>query len=407
MRRTRSREVALAFPVSVPWMAQCAQGIAEYARQQGHWKLTTSPPALVGADELALTPATLCDWNGDGVIAVVTNASEARAAGRLSVPVVNLASVLRRCRLPRVMVDQAAIGQLAAAHLLDCRLRRLAYCGLQGPWYSQQRQQAFVEGATQAGVSCNVFEMPRRMRRTSWRQQTDLLMSWLRGLSTPVGILAVHDYRARVLLDACRRLELNVPNDVAVLGVDNDLTICEACDPTLSSVSRNSWEVGYRAAELLDRLMAGRSSACSEILIPPDGVVVRRSTDTIGVEDPHVREAIQFMQDHLAETFGIVEVLDHVAVSRRLLEKRFRRCLDCSPYEFLRRLRVRRASQLLALPHKQKLYHIAAACGFSDSKQLRIAFQETVNMTPSEYRHWLHTKGERHEQGENGGRHHK
>ncbi|MEN6406928.1 MAG: substrate-binding domain-containing protein [Thermoguttaceae bacterium] len=379
-------EVALAFPVSVPWMAHCVQGITEYARQQGTWRLTTSPPTLAGVEEQGLTPAMLGNWTGDGVIAVINDPVAARAARRLSIPVVNLAGVLRKCCLPRVMVDQAALGRMAADHLLECRLRRLAYCGLRGPWYSHVRQQAFVARAAEAGAVCSVCEMPRLSVRRSWRQRTDLLRSWLRRLVTPVGILAVHDYRARIVLDECKRLGMAVPEDVAILGVDNDLTVCETCEPTLSSVCRSSWAVGYRAAALLDALMAGKPPPDGDILVPPSGIAVRKSTDTVTAEDPCVREAIHFMQSRLGEAFRIEQVSDHIAVSRRLLEKRFRQDLDCSPHEFLQRMRIRQARHLLDSPTKKKLSVVAAACGFLDARRFCLAFKREMKMTPSEYR---------------------
>jgi LacI family transcriptional regulator len=388
LHQNKIKEIALAFPASVPWMALCYQGIAEYARQVGNWRLVTSPPTLAGTDEHVLTLAALRDWPGDGVIAGVHDPAEARAAGRLTIPVVNLSGGLRRCQLPRVMVDQAAVGRLAAEHFLERRLRRLAYCGLSGPWYSHERQIAFVARASEAGVPCDVFEMPRLPARCTWRYHADWLADCLKKIATPIGILAVHDYRARMLLDACLRLGLNVPHDVAVLGVDNDSTVCESCSPTLSSVSRNSWQVGYQAAAMLDRLMADHSAPTCEILIPPDGVIARQSTDTIHAADPHVRDSIQYMQSHLGEAFGIGQVLEHIAISRRLLEKRFRQCLDCTPYEFLRIMRIRRAKQLLASPQKQKLRGLATACGFTSDKRLRIAFKRAENMTPCEYR-WL------------------
>jgi LacI family transcriptional regulator len=387
MSRKRQKRVALAFPASVPWMALCLQGIAEYAQQRGGWTFLTSPPTLGGAEEHALTMRALRDWPGDGVIAAVGNPTEVRSARRLRIPVVNLAGAMQRCRLPRVMVDQQAVGRSAAEHLLARGLRRLAFYGLGGLWYSGERRRGFTGRAAEASVPCDVFEEPIPVDpEASWSRRMASLLDWLRRMRLPVGILAVHDYRARVLIDACLQLGLRVPHDVAVLGVDNDTTVCEFCQPTLSSVSRSAHQVGYRAAALLDRLMAGKAAPRSDILVPPDGVVTRRSTDTVVAENPHVCEAIQLMYDHLGEAINVEHIVRHAAISRRLLEKLFRQHLGCTPREYLCRMRVERAKQLLVGPQKVKTRDLIRACGFGDTRQFRRTFHRMEGTTPTQYR---------------------
>jgi LacI family transcriptional regulator len=387
MSSKQPKRVALAFPASVPWMAICVQGIAEYAAEHGGWTLLTSPPTLSGAEEQALTVKALGDWPGHGVIASVGTAAEARAARRLRIPVVNLAGSLKDCGLPRVMVDQEAVGRLAAEHLLSRGLRRLAFYGLRGLWYSQQRKEAFVERAQEASVECDVLEGTIAVHaEASWSRRTAPLVNWLKTLCPPVGIFAVHDYRSRVLLDACYQVGLRVPHDVALIGVDNDTTVCEFCQPTLSTILRSARQVGYRAAELLDRLMAGKAAPKLDILVPPDGVVMRRSTDTVVADNPHVCEAIQLMHDHLGECITVQHIVEHAAISRRLLEKLFRQHLGCTPKEYLGRMRVERAKQLLAGTRKWKVRDVVEACGFGDSRAFRRSFASAEGMTPLEYR---------------------
>lgn len=385
-RNLRAKRVALAFPVTLSWAAAMADGVVQYARDQGGWDFTTSPPTLAPADEVAMTAYSLKDWPGDGVIAVFSDAAEVRAAGRLKVPVVAMGGNPHDCSVPRVRVDTYAVGQLAAEHLLAIGLRRLAYYGFRGPWYSQERRRGFVDRARKAGVPCEVFEAPPFTDpRTSWQRRRAAVGQWLQGLALPVGVLAAQDYRARVLVDECVRLGLAVPHDVAVLGVGNDLTACEFCQPTLSSVSPAARRVGYEAAALLDRLMAGQPAPQRDLLIPPDGVVSRRSTDTIAVDDPNVSAAVHYMQDHLAEVFGIERVMKQVAVSRRRLHEQFQRLLNSTPYEYLCHLRVERAKLLLAAPGQVKLRTIAVACGFSSPARLRLVFQRLTGMTPAAY----------------------
>jgi len=173
--------------------------------------------------------------------------------------VVCISGNVRDCGLPRVMVDQHAVGRLAAEHLLNLGLRRLAFYGLHGPWYSRERYGGFLERSREAGVPCEVLETPPNLsHRATLQQRRDPVNRWLKTLQLPVGILAVHDYRARVLADQCMLLGLRVPHDVAILGVDNDLTACEFSNLSLSSVSTSAWQIGIEAAKLLDGLMDGR-----------------------------------------------------------------------------------------------------------------------------------------------------
>ena len=339
---------------------------------------------------MTLTCHSLKGWPGDGAIVVINDLADARAARRLRIPLVCINGNLKRCGVPRVMTDQYATGQMAAEHLLQRGLPRLAYYGMSELAYSCERQRGFVDRATKARVSCSIFNMPANTDpRPPWQKRRKPLVQWLETLDLPLGILAVHDYRARVLIGECVRLGLEVPHDVAVLGIDNDLTACEFCQPTLSSVSRATWKIGYEAARLLHQLMNGQTAPPHDILIPPEGVVSRRSTDTIAVTDPHVGAAVHFMRDHLGEVFGIQQVMDHVVISRRTLHEQFQRLLGCPPYEYLCRLRVERAKELLSAPERVKMRRIALTCGFSSAARMRLVFRRVTGSTPLEY-HRLH-----------------
>ncbi len=346
--RAKTKQVALAFPIAVPWLAQCMRGIVEYSQEHGPWNFLTSLSTLIGEKEFSISVAGLKGWPGDGVIAFINDAKEAKDARRLGIPVVELSGMLREHSVPRVTVDHYAIGRLAAEHLLQCGFRRLAFYGIRGPWYSLERRRGFCERAAEAGVPCNVFDQsPASDSRLSWHRRLAPVDKWLQSLQLPVGIFAVHDFRARILLEDCIRLELNVPHDVALIGADNDPTICENCQPTLSSVSRNAQRIGYEAAALLDKLMAGKAAPQTELIFPPEGVVHRRSTDTIAVDDAYVSTAVHFIHDHLAEVLGIEDILSQVPISRRFLEKRFQDLFGCTPYQYLTNVRIEKAKQLL------------------------------------------------------------
>lgn len=385
-RKERPQQVALAMPIAVPWMAKCMDGILEYARKHARWNLLTSPPTLIGAMETTLTVSGLKGWPGDGVLAFINDRKEACDARRLGIPVVSLGGVLRNPSLPRVMVDHYATGRVAAEHLLERGFSRLAYYGIRGPWYARLRREAFVACAAQAGVTCDVFEQkPVTHPGISWQRRLKPLDDWLQFLKPPIGIMAVHDYRARILLEACLRLGLRVPHDVAIIGVDDDTTVCEHCQPTLTSVSRNAWRHGYEAAALLDRLMAHDTPKQLDVIVPPDGVTARRSTDVIAVDDPHVSVVVHYLHDHFREIEHISDALTQAPISRRLLEKRFAASLGCTPYRYLCRLRVEQAKRLLGSDERPKLHQIARACGFSNTDRMRLIFLRFTGKPPSAF----------------------
>ena len=355
--------------------------MTDYASQHGTWTLDVNP------EMFAISMQILAGWSGDGVLAPLRTQAQLRAARALDVPIVNLAGSLRHTGFPRVMVDQEAVGRLAAEHLLERGFRRLAYFGQQGVWYSQQREHGFVERVRQAGGECSVLNAPQRFGVSHpWHLWREPLERWLKSLQFPVGVLAVHDYRARMVLDACLHLGVRVPQDIALIGVDNDEVACEFSQVSLTSVVRNNWREGFEAAALLDRLMAGKRPPKHDILIPPEGVVAHRSTDVEAIEDPHVAAAVKLIREHLGEPFGVEMLEKHVAVSRRHLYDLFRQCLNCTPYEYINRARVERAKQLLASPTRLKLYRIAEDCGFSDARHLRSVFRRLTGLTLAEYR---------------------
>jgi LacI family transcriptional regulator len=381
MATASSKRLMVLFPSLDPEQAPVLNGIVEYARtRHKKWIIHVNP------EMQALGIRHLVGWPGDGIIALLQTKAEVIAARAFPVPIVNLSGAIRDTGLPRVMADQAAIGRLAAEHLLARGFSRFGYFGLSDMWYSQQRKWGFTKRLKQAGYDCSVLESRIRFgRQKPWCQWMDL-DAWLGKLKPPVGVMAVHDYRAAMVIDACARIGRSVPSDVAVIGVGNDVVTCQFAEVPLSSVQRNNQELGRQAAALLDRLMAGHSPPKKDILVSPEGVVERRSTDVLAVEDPEVAAVIRFIHEHL-DTLCLSEALhDVVSISRRSLYHRFEKSLGRTPREYVWLARVECAKKLLASDEKPKLERVARACGFSGARHLRAVFHRVTGMTPKEYR---------------------
>jgi len=377
----KTRQVALAFPLAPPHLVQVLRGITDYARGRGDWVLSPNP------DTYRMSVSDIRGWPGDGVIAMVETPAESRAAQSLGIPVVNLSGRLRRSSVPRVMVDHEGVGRMAAEHLLACGFRRFGYYGPPDGWFAQQRRRGFQRRLQEADAECSVLETTTALGSTRrWHHWQQPLLRWLKTLAPPVGVMATYDARAAMVVEACGVLGLRVPDDVAVIGVDNHEVVCEFCPVPLSSIDRNGYRIGFEAATLLDRLMSGQKPDESEILLPPRCVIKRRSTDVVAVDDPHVAKVVEYIRQHIGEAFGMERLLPLVPTSRRWLEHRFRECLGVTPHEFICRARVERAKDLLLSNQRRSLKEISAACGFTEPRRFRLVFRRLAGMTPAEYR---------------------
>ena len=242
------------------------------------------------------------EWSGTGIIARIETPEVAKAvlAARLPTIVLDLnqeqlAEDNPLSQLSEVCPDSNKAGRLAAEHLLERGFRHFAWVGAWGdlPW-SLRRGEGFHHRLEEAEFACHHFPMPRAERDRRWGREQARLALWLKKLPKPLGVLACDDDRGRQVLEACRAAELQVPEDVAVVGVDNDELLCELSDPTLSSVALNTEQAGYDAAALLHGLMNGRVKEPRRILVEPTRVVARRSTDVHATEDRDLARALRF-----------------------------------------------------------------------------------------------------------------
>ncbi len=356
-------------------------GISTYAAAHGPWRLTNHRTRQV--DE-----QTIREFTGDGVI--THHRLSERLAGRLGVPAVALTPVPDDSRCPWVSADDAQIGQLAAEHLLDQGLGGFAYVGF-GTWHraSDERYRAFVAalGRTEAQVP--------RWRAAGAAAQTDrwleTLTEALSAVAKPVGVLAVTDLQAEYVIEAAGRLELSVPDDVAVIGVGNDEPICEFTHPPLTSIDPNAERVGYEAAALLDRLIRGRPVPPAPpahdrpVSVEPIGLVTRGSTDLLLLDDPLAGEAVRFIRAHAEQGVRIGDLVAQAGVSRKTLERRFQAARGHSLKQEIDRVRLQRTVNLLRRTNLP-LYDIAARTGFRHASHLCTFVKRMTGRTTGQLR---------------------
>lgn len=376
----QSLRIGLVFNYSLSYCRAILRGIKRYAQARPNWIFAPIEPDARGLRLLkSLRPA--------GVIAHIYTSRLASALEDLRLPLVNVCGVLSNLSIPRVGLDDTAIGHAAAGHFFDRGLRHFAFVGHLNHGYSIRRQAGFEDAIRRAGfmVTSYLESSANFVPRGQLWSMDPRLLKWLASLPKPTGILACNDLWGAQISEACRQAGLAVPDHLAIVGVDNDDLLCELARPSLSSVAVPADAVGYRASELLEHLMARGKPTREPILLPPGSVIIRCSSDILSVGDPEVAAAVRVIRQHAHELLRTADVLEVVPVSRRSLERRFRRALGRGIGEEIRRSHIEKARSLLAstdLPMSE----VARHSGFSESKHLSVAFKQEVGMTPSDYR---------------------
>ena len=355
-------------------------GARQFARN--HAGLIVYPPLRPGA-----TFAEIRRLRPDGILGALWNTSMSRAIRAAGIPAVNTSNRRIQAGSVNVLADDAAIGRLGADHLRQRGFRQLAFCGIEGHPYSAERQAGFVAAARAAGLPCAICPASAPAPDSSdnqWAART--LVPWVQQLPLPIAVMACNDIRAGHVLTACQLVGRRVPEQVAILGVDNDDLICQLTDVPLSSVAPAWDRIGYEAVALLVRLLRGGAPPRTPVRIPPRTVVTRQSTDVLAVADPKVLQALRQIQAAAGKPLYVEDVARQVGMSRRALERRFRQVLNRSPNEEILQAHLERACHLLA-ETDLTINEVAAACGFSEPRELTVTCRKRLRLTPTAYRH--------------------
>ena len=372
-------KVALLIETSNTYARGLLRGIVAYVREHAPWSLYLSEH-----NRGDRTPSWLPKWKGQGIIARIENPSIAEALRKVSVPLVDVSSARLIPALPWIETDDGAIANLAAEHLLARGFTNLAYAGDARFNWSNWRCEHFQNCIRAAGRTCFVYQ-PSRDFSTDDDEQVEDLARWIRGLPKPIGVMACYDFRGQQLLDACRRIDVAVPDEVAVIGVDNDDLLCELSDPPLSSVAPNTHRTGYEAAALLAKIMAGRKVEQTAHLIPPIGVITRQSTDVLAIHDLNVARAIHYIRKHACDGIRVHDVIRAAPQSRRLLEERFKKLIGHTLHQEILHVQLNRVKQLL-VETDLSLAEVAERAGFNHVEYLSVAFKRELGMPPSKFR---------------------
>jgi LacI family transcriptional regulator len=372
-------KVALLIETSNAYARGLLSGIVSYIREHRTWSLYVSEHNR--GDK---APSWLSQWTGQGIIARIENAEIAQALKHMAIPIVDMSAARLIPSLPWFETDDFAVAHLAAEHLLERGFKHFGYIGDPQFNWSNWRCEHFRSNLRAAGKECAVYEASKGLQANADKQVDDLA-NWIRKLPKPIGVMACYDFRGQQVLDACRRIDLAVPHEVAVIGVDNDELLCDLADPPLSSVAPNSHRTGYEAARLLDQMMSGKTAPGETHLIPPLGVITRQSTDVLAIDDRNIARAVYYIRKHACDGIKVQDVLKAVPQSRRLMENRFKKIIGRTPHEEIIRVQLERVKQLLTAT-ELPLEEIADRTGFRHVEYLSVAFKREIGMPPSGFR---------------------
>lgn len=381
-RSTAMLHVALLIETSGSYGRGVLRGVAKYNREHARWSTFFHPHGLGDAP-----PQWVTHWKGDGILARIDTPEIAEAMQKSGVPVVNLRSTLSDLPFPYVGSDHAAIAKLAAEHLLERGLKQFAFSGKRLGVHPglDERGRIFKRIIEDTGSTCHVLAESGSHGPDSWEAEQERLAQWIASLPKPVGVMACNDEQGLAVLDAARRCGAAVPDQVAVIGVDNDEYLCHLSIPALTSVDVNPEQIGYEAAALLDRMMQGRKPPTKPRRLAPRGVVVRLSTDVVASSDAEVNRAIRFIREHPIAGLKVGDVLTHMRMSRASLQQRMKQAVGRTIHEEIERVRLDRVKELLLIPD-MTIKQVARQTGFSSVQYLTRVMRAAMGETPAKYR---------------------
>ncbi len=353
-------------------------GIAKYSRLHGPWAFYREPRGL------HTQVPRLKSWNADGII--MRNSVINNQLFSMKLPTIMVIHDPNRpAHIPAMVTDSRNISRLAAEHLLDRGFTNFAFCGYTGYHWSDERGKYFNDFVFSAGHKTYIYDQPKSRKYKSWHNEQQRMAEWLKNLPKPLGVMASNDDRGQHVLEACKIARLKVPEEVAVIGVDNDAMICDLCDPPLTSVVLDTEQAGFAAAELLDRLMKGEKMAGQEILVEPSHVFKRHSTDIMAIEDSELVKALYFVRNNAKYNIHVADVVKVTSLSRRSLETRFKNVLNRTIQEEIRGTRVRLIEQMLIETDKS-VSEIMNNFDFSDVEHIARYFKKEKGVGLRDFR---------------------
>ena len=375
---------------------QLLKGIAKYNHLHGHCNFERKPMYYEYQAYYKKyhqwekeTFTRLKEWHADGIfVNSVNEQQQFDTILSLKLPTIMIGGYNFDKSIPMwhlIRSDSRKIGKMAAEHLLDRGFKQFAYCGFYNISWSDERGESFAKRIAEAGFKTHFYKQPKSKKQRLWENEQSCIVDWIKLLPKPLGLMACNDERGHNVIESCKISGLDVPSEIAIIGVDNDELVCDLSDPPMTSISLNNAKAGYEATRLLHKLIRGEKIAHQEFTVQPKYIVTRQSTDILAIEDRDVAKAVQFIQQHIQDNLQVSNVVDEVAISRRSLERKFRSVLGHSVHDEIKNLHINLFSMMLIETHLS-ISQIAASLGLPSYENISRYFRQIKGLSPRAYR---------------------
>ena len=380
----KAKRVLAIIESSTAFGRKVSAGISQYVRERGHWLVHLEDRGMFEIPHIVLD-----GWDGDGIISSTANSSLSRILKKYNCPIVELLGNGKSI-LAEVMSDEKKMMELCINHFLERGFKNLAFYSFGHSWWIDQRLELFMEAAAQKRFIpyCHTDKSGAgSVSHPVWEKKyEESLIKWLKTLPFQTGIIAAWDGHAMRVLQGCQKVGKKVPEEIAILGMDNDVHLCNFLTPPLSSLDRNIEQVGYEAARLLDLKMNHRKDIPKlPILIPPLQVVTRRSTDATAIDDPDIATALHYIREFATQGIRVNDVVKEINLSKRTLIRQFQKILGRSPKDEITRVCLDHAKYLL-IHTSIPIYVVANQSGYSSVKYFVSAFRKRTGHSPLQFR---------------------
>lgn len=385
MARSDTYKIILLIDFAEEYSKALLKGIAKYSREHGPWIFCRMPlfhRETVGIEGILKWAL---EWGTDGIIGQFYNDPNIGKIINAGIPVIAQDFKKRFDEIPNITGAHREAGEMGADYFLKKGFKHFAFYGFKDIVWSQERAEGFEDRVTQAGYKVHYFEHKMARQSELWYYRPASIGKWLKSLPKPIALMACDDNQGQHITEACRLYGIRIPEEMAVLGVDNDEMICEFSDPPLSSISQDAEKGGYDAARLLDHLIKNGMHDFHDIIVKPTQVITRHSTDIYATNDDHIATSLKYIHQNIDKNLHVDEVVKQVPLSRRALEKRFLEVMGYPIYKYIYNLRIEKFTQKL-LDTDMSVFEIALDMGLSDSKNIARQFRQVKGCSPSEYR---------------------
>lgn len=361
------------------------KGILEYSKEGEPWAVCRMPPSFKQRFGIKGVLQWAKKWETDAIIAQFDNTDRVELFKKNKIVALAQDYKSRFKQIPNITSDYLYTGKVAAEFFIEKGFHQFAFYGYKDVFWSEERCKGFKDHVTQLGFGEHFYELQRQRLEDLWFYELEPVSDWLKSLPKPIALMTCDDNQGNKILEACRLCDIKVPEEVAVLGVDNDETICNLSDPPLSSVKLNVQKGGYEAAKLINRLIKDKEASSQDVYILTTGIANRLSTDAFSTDDSSIQKALKYIHQHIHQSINVTDVVNTVPLSRRLLEIRFKQVTKQSVYQYIYHLRMEHFAQLL-LSSNQLISDLVIQVGLGDSRNLARQFKLVKGCTPQDYR---------------------